>query len=454
MNDGAGRGQSTRRSWREAALVYTKAPVVAMLALGFAAGLPYLLVFTTLSIWLRDVDVAVSAIGFFSWIGVTYSVKFAWAPVIDRLPVPGLTRWLGKRRSWILMGQLGIIAGLTAMALADPAHDLWWVAVTGLLVAFSSATQDVALDAFRVEAVAVDMQGAMASTYILGYRLALLTASTGALLIADFADWSCAYLTMAALMLVGVVTVLLVSEPAHHADSATYRHERRVIAYLERSAHLPRLWRGFSAWFIGAVICPLTDFFHRYGRLSLAVLALVATFRISDIVMGSMAGPLYVELGFSKTEIGTVTGAYGLIMTILGAAAGGVTVMRYGVMRPLLAGAVAVAATNLLFAYMAEVKPTLWLLALVISADNLSGGFGVAVFVAYLSGLVNVRYTATQYALLSSLMTLPGKLLGGISGFVVEALGYSEFFLLASALGVPAIVLVVFLSRRDISGET
>lgn len=437
-----------KRSWGEALLVYTRPPVIAMGFLGFSAGLPYMLVFTTLTVWLREAEVSRSAIGLFSWLGVTYSIKFIWSPVVDRLAFPGLSRLLGQRRGWMLAGQLGIATGLVGLAVVDPQRHLLPIAVFGLLVAFSSATQDVALDAFRIEKVAVDLQAAMASTYILGYRIAVLVSYTGALFVADYLSWSVAYLGMAALVSVGIVTVLLVAEPGHHTDRTALEHEQRVRDFLARSAAMNPTLRRLRAWLIGAVVCPFTDFVARHGAMTVAVLALVATFRISDITMGSMAGPLYVDLGFDKSVIATITGAWGLAATIAGAGLGGVAVLRYGIMAPLLAAAIAVAATNLLFAYMASAEPGWPLLTAVIGADNLSGGFAIAVFIAYLSSLVNTAYTATQYALLSSLMTLPGKLLSGLGGFVVDAQGYVAFFLYASALGVPAIALVVYLWHR------
>jgi PAT family beta-lactamase induction signal transducer AmpG len=435
-------------SWSEAITIYTRPRVVAMIFLGFAAGLPFLLVFSTLSAWLRDVDIARTTIGFFSWIGITYSIKVFWAPVIDRLPLPLLTRALGKRRAWMLVAQLTIALGLIGMALTDPLADLTRLALFALLVAFGSATQDITVDAYRIEAVEKNLQGAMAATYVLGYRLALLAAGAGAFYIAEASSWSGAYLAMAALMGVGIVTTLVISEPQHVPDPRT----RALEARLEHAVGInsrQSLWTRLAAWFSDAVISPFVEFFQRNGALAVLILLLVGAYKLSDITMGVMANPFYLDLGFSKTEIANVTKVFGFFMTIAGAGLGGILVVRYGILRPLLAGAILVASTNLLFVWLAVSEPNLVTLAIVISADNLGGGFATSAFIAWLSSLTNTAYTATQYALFSSLMTLPAKFVGGFSGIVVDHEGYASFFLYAGLLGVPAILLVLLLIYRQ-----
>lgn len=441
-------GAATARSWREAAEVYLQPRVLTLFFLGFSAGLPFLLVFSTLSAWLREAEVSRTAIGFFSWVGITYSIKVFWAPVIDRLPLPLLTRALGKRRSWMLVAQCGIAGGLLIMAGLDPRGDLTVFALAAVLVAFSSATQDIAIDAFRIESAEKEVQGAMSATYIFGYRVALLVAGAGALYIAEFMSWPAAYTAMAALMGVGIGTVLLIREPDHSANGRAGELEARVERFLLRNAHLPQWQRRLGAWFIDAVVCPFVDFFSRNGWLALWILLLIGMYRISDITMGVMANPFYLDIGFSKAEIASVSKIFGFFMSIIGSFLGGILVMRYGIMGPLLAGGVLVAGTNLLFALLAGIGPDLTMLAVVISADNLSGGIANAVFIAYLSSLTNTAYTATQYALFSSLMTLPGKFIGGYSGVVVDVYGYVSFFVYAACVGIPAILLVMFLWRR------
>lgn len=411
-----------------------------MIFLGFSAGLPFLLVFSTLSAWLRDEGVERSVIGFFSWVGVTYSIKVFWAPVIDRLALPFLTKLLGKRRSWMLLAQLGIVAGLVGMGSSDSHTQLQQIALFAVWVAFCSATQDVVIDAYRIESVIPEYQGAMAATYVLGYRIALLMAGAGAFYIADYSNWKVAYFVMAIAMSVGLVTTLCLKEPKHE-------HFEEVSSCENVSIRRQNIWRRLSAGFMNAVLSPFVEFFARNGRVGLLILMLIALYKMSDITMGVMANPFYLDLGFSKKDIADISKIFGFFMTIVGAAMGGVLVVRYGIMRPLLLGAIMVAATNLLFAVLAISEPNLLLLAGVISADNLSGGIATSVFIAYLSSLTSTAYTATQYALFSSLMTLPAQLLGGFSGVVVDSYGYTVFFIYAATVGLPAIMLVLLLMR-------
>ena len=438
-------------SWKEAFLVYSKPRVLGMLFLGFSAGLPFLLVFSTLSAWLRDVGIERTVIGFFSWVGITYSIKVFWAPVVDSLSIPVLTRLLGKRRSWMLLAQIGIAAGLLGMAFTDPTKQIHMVAWFALLVAFSSATQDITVDAYRIEALDKIYQGAMATTYVLGYRIALLAAGAGTLYIAEYQNWAIAYLSMTALMGIGIATTLIINEPAVTKDSLTTERENKLESALGiNQVHGPL--QRFAAWFTDAVIAPFADFISRNGKTALTILALIAVYKISDITMGVMANPFYLDLGFSKTDIADVAKFFGFFMTIAGAALGGIMVVRYGIMKPLILGAVLIAATNLLFAMLAIYEPSKVFLAIVVSADNLSGGIATSVFIAYLSSLTNTAYTATQYALFSSLMTLPAKFIGGFSGIVVDSHGYFNFFVYAAILGTPAILIAIHLMKKQHDG--
>ncbi len=445
-------------SWRDALLIYTRKPVLVITLLGFSAGLPYLLVFSTLTAWLRDSGVERTAIGFFAWIGLTYSIKVLWAPVVDRVRLPLLTRVLGQRRGWIALGQLGIAFGLAAMSGLDPNTQLSGIAFAALLVAFSSSTQDVALDAFRIESALDEVQGAMSAGYIFGYRSALLVSGAGSLYIAEVEGWSMAYLSMGGAMLVAILATLWADEPEHRSGEEQRRMDALMVdRVMGRPMHLDRR----PAWqrhLLGAIICPLLEFFQRYGRFALIVLVFVGVFRISDIAMGVMANPFYLDLGYSKSEIASVAKVFGFFMTIAGAALCGVLILRVGIAGPLMLGAVLVAVTNLLFAVLAQQglveTPALFWLALVISADNLSGGIAITALIAYLSSLTHRNYTATQYALFSSLMTLPGKFLSGFSGWVVDTSSYAVFFVVAAGLGVPAILLAMFLISRGLVKPT
>lgn len=440
----------------DAYAIYRQKPVLVIALLGFSAGLPYLLVFSTLTAWLRDVGVERTTIGFFAWVGITYSIKVFWSPVVDRVNLP-LFKHLGQRRSWILLGQLGIATGLVLMSIADPINSLLVIAVAALLVAFSSATQDVALDAFRIESAPDELQGAMSAAYIFGYRVALLMAGAGALYIAEFSNWTIAYLAMALLMLIGVFAILWADEPARISIEERNEIELDLVDnIMGRPMHMAQR-SPWQRWLYGAVICPLLEFFQRNGKFALLILVFIGVYRLSDITMGVMANPFYLDLGYSKTDIANVAKLFGFFMTIFGSALCGILVVKIGVMRPLFWGAVMMAATNLLFAALAyvgqEVTPGINYLAVVISLDNLSGGIASTAFVAYLSSLANRNYTATQYALFSSLMTLPGKFISGFSGMIVDSFGYIEFFLSASAVGIPAIILVLVLMRYNLPAQ-
>ena len=429
---------SAKVSWLASLKVYLEPPSLRMLSLGFAAGLPLLLVLGTLSFWLREAGINRSTIGYLSWVGLAYGFKWCWAPLVDRLPIPLLTRALGRRRSWLLVSQLMIVCGLIGMAFSDPKIALMPIVWFALLTAFGSATQDIALDAFRIESADVDRQAALAAAYQTGYRLAMIWAGAGVLWIAARAEvanpqnydpnsWKVAYLVMAASMIVGFVTVMFTREP------------------------IPRPFtraKNIGEWMQTALVEPFADFFRRYGWNALLVLALIATYRVSDIVMGIMANPFYVDMGYSKDEVAAITKIYGVIMTLVGAGLGGVLSMRFGVMRTLMLGAILSAASNLLFSWLSLRGHDVNGLTAVISIDNLSGGIASSAFIAYMSSLTNINYSATQYALLSSMMLLLPKWLAGFSGVAVDAVGYNLFFMCTALMGVPVLLLIWIASRR------
>ena len=426
-----------RTGWLQALKVYLEPASLRMLALGFSAGLPLLLVLGTLSFWLREAGIDRTTIGHLSWVGLAYGFKWVWAPLVDRMPLPLLTRMLGRRRSWLLLSQLVIMASLAVMAFTDPKLALSPVVWSALAVAFASATQDIALDAYRIESASTERQAALAATYQTGYRLAMIWAGAGVLWIAARAEvantalyqhqaWQTAYLVMAASMLVGVVTVLLSPEPVRAA--------------------LPPA-RNLAQWLQDALVAPFAEFLGRYRWQAVLILGLIALYRISDVVMGIMANPFYVDMGYTKDEVAAVTKVFGVIMTLVGAFVGGALSLKLGVMRVLMLGAVLSAASNLLFAWLAGHGHDVTALMLVISADNLSAGVASAAFIAYLSGLTNVQYSATQYALFSSMMLLAPKWLAGYSGAFVDAYDYPTFFIATACLGVPVLVLIWLATR-------
>ena len=418
--------------WRETITVYVSAPALRMFFLGFSAGLPLLLVLGTLSFRLREAGVDRATIGFLSWVGLTYAFKWAWAPLVDRLPLPWFTKRLGRRRSWLLLAQGAIALGLIGMAHSDPQIQLQALVGWALLVAFGSATQDIALDAYRIESAQARHQAALAATYQTGYRLAMIWAGAGVLWLAASAQtdsgyqhqaWHWAYAVMAASMAVGMVTVLMAPEP--HREP------------------LPPS-RDLKTWLREALIEPFAQFIEQHRWHAVLILALIGVYRISDVVMGIMANPFYVDMGYTKEQVATVSKIFGIIMTLLGAFIGGGLSMRFGIWRILMLGAILSAASNLLFAWLAQQPPSITALVWVVSADNLAGGIASAAFIAYLSSLTQVQYSATQYALFSSMMLLAPKWLAGFSGVFVDAYGYPAFFTATALLGIPVLLLILW----------
>ncbi|GIU47184.1 AmpG family muropeptide MFS transporter [Shewanella algidipiscicola] len=439
---------------KDALSIYCHKRVLILLLLGFSAGLPLMLVFSTLSFWLREAGIDRTAIGYFSWIALAYAIKWAWSPLVDRLSLPFFTRLLGRRRGWMLFAQLILVIAILGMSQSDPVQDLERLALFALMVAFASATQDIVIDAFRIDSAPIKMQAALAAAYQVGYRSAMIVATAGALTIAawvgpssqvyDLASWQTAYLVMAALMSVGIITTLMSKEPQVETKDADAKEAELKIALAK---HHHRVVAAALSWIYTASILPFIDFFKRYGYSAFLILLLISCYRISDIVMGIMANVFYVDMGFSKAEIAAISKVYGLIMTLVGAGAGGVLLARYGTMKILFLGALMVALTNLLFAYQAMVGYDVNLLTAVISIDNFSAGIATAAFIAYLSSLTSSGYSATQYALLSSIMLLFPKFIAGFSGAYIDAFGYINFFVAASVIGFPVLGLIVLVQK-------
>ncbi len=397
-----------------------------MFFLGFSSGLPFLLVGVTVSAWLHLAGVSLELISLISGATFAYNFKFLWAPLVDHWRIPVFCR-LGQRRGWIFAAQILLAMALLGMAWLTPALSLGVFVVTIAVAAFAGATQDIAIDAYRVEIAPLEEQGALASTYTLGYRLALIASGVGALYIAQYGSWSWAYVAMAALLLIPAVAVLMAREPQQSRPRA------KSVAEALRSG----------------VIGPFREFFARGGvMLGLALLAFVGLFKLPDQMVGVVAYPFYLDTGFSLAQIAEVSKLYGVAVSLIGAFLGGFVVARWGIKRPLIVAAVAIGFSNLLFLSMAHHPgATLWFV-LALSGDNLAQGFGGTVLVAFLSGLTNRQYTATQYALLSSLANLPGKVIALFSGLLVESFGYQGFFVLSSISIVPTLGLLWWLYAR------
>lgn len=492
----------SNKGWREALTTYSSPAVLALLLLGFAAGLPYMLVFSTLSVWLREAGVARETIGYASLIGLAYAFKWVWSPMLDQWRLPLLGR-MGRRRSWLILSQILVAIGLAGMAFSNPQSHLATLIALAVMVAFASATQDIAVDAYRLEIVENERQAALAASYMAGYRVAALLATAGALYFAEWfgstglqyrhSAWASTYLLFALLMLPGMLTTLWMKEPtvkleeddkraryalSHQLASIVvlmillvsvpamltqYYHtnfhpflrgsqtladlfftDRAFLRGLMYSLLIVACLSSFGRRGLAPVLTPVNDFIVRYRWQALLLLGLVATYRMSDTVMGVMANVFYIDQGFTKDQIAGVSKVFGLIMTLVGAGAGGVLIVRFGIMPILLLGGIASAATNLMFVVLSGMGAHMQMLVVTISCDNFSAGMATAAFVAYLSSLTNLRFSATQYALLSSIMLLLPRLIGGYSGVMVDKLGYANFFYVTALLGVPTVILIIW----------
>ncbi|MFM2482253.1 AmpG family muropeptide MFS transporter [Celerinatantimonas sp. YJH-8] len=439
--------------WVTSLKIYGQKPVLLMLSLGFSSGLPLLLVFSTLSFWLREAGVSRTEIGYMSWIALAYGVKWIWSPLVDHLSFPILSQHLGRRRSWMLMAQLAIITGLVGMAFSDPALSVSQLVAFALLVSFSSATQDMTIDAFRIESAPEHLQAAMAAAFMTGYRIAMIVSGAGVLWLAaafshshsDYQPhaWQAAYLCMAILMGIGLISALFAKEPQLPAREAAPFH---ILRRYRRQGY-SRFKSKLFAWLFHTIVSPFADFWNRFRWHAVLILLLISCYRIADVVMGVMANAFYVDMGFSKADVASISKVFGVIMTLVGAGFGGILVNRFGTGKILFCGALLTASTNLLFSYMATQPPSLALLTCVISADNLSAGIATAAFITYLSSLTNIAFSATQYALLSSIMLLLPKFLAGFSGVLVDHIGYNHFFMVTALMGLPSLLLIAVLMQ-------
>ena len=470
---------------------------VRMLLLGFSSGLPILLVFSTLSVWLVKAGVSRSTITMFSWAALAYSFKFMWSPVIDNLKIP--IQNFGHRKSWLLISQLLIIFSLIFISFTDPSKTLILTAIGSVLIAFSSASQDIIIDAYRIESAPQKMQGALSSMYIAGYRIAMLIAGAGSLYLASFFGvevydvnvWKKVYLIMALLMLVGVFTTLSSPEPniKRKVSNLSFPDQLRflisfilaiiifVVTYSLLKSPLNNedplinflyalikislcfLGSGFTIYFLISInfikknsasiayVEPVTNFIDKYGKTAVLILLLIGLYRIADIVMGVVANIFYLDRGYNVKEIATYSKFFGVFATIIGGIIGGYSAIKVGTLKALFFGALIAAASNLLFAWLAVSDPNIKTLIIVITADNISSGFAGAAFVVYLSALTSIKFTATQYALFSSLMLLLPKVLAGYSGAIVDQMGYANFYIFTAIIGIPVLLLIIRIAK-------
>lgn len=510
----------TKKSWQQAMMAYLDCRALIMLFLGFSAGIPILLIFSSLSLWLREAGVDRSVVTMFSWAALGYSFKFIWAPLIDAVPLPVLTAKMGRRRAWMLMSQIGVVLAIVLMASINPAEQslLSMMAMAAVLLGFSSATQDIVIDAYRIESAPLNMQSVLSAMYTAGYRLGMIVAGAGALYLADsfgsteavyhYPAWRNTYFIMAAVMGVGILTTLLIKEPLIKEPMLTtepiskpinqeIRQMRQTSDYVRLVAVfvlsvvafimvfrlsgslLPKVdspLMGFLLEVVHLVLAlglalvtgyalvqaklvdkqvafatwiePVLDFFRRYGSQAMLLLALIGLYRISDIVAGVISNVFYQDMGFSKTDIATAVKLVGVVMVIVGGFLGGILAQKMRIMRAMMVGAILACVTNLLFVLLTLHPGELMYMYVAVIFDNLAAGLASAVFIAFLSALTSIRFTAVQYAIFSSLMTLLPKVLGGYSGTIVDKMGYPFFFIFTFAIGMPILGLIYWVDKK------
>ncbi len=498
-----------KKSLSESLKAYLDRRAIIMLLLGFVAGIPILLIFSSLSLWLREAGIDRTVVTMFSWAALGYAFKFIWAPLIDAVPLPILTKLLGRRRSWILVSQIMIIAAICIMASVNPAIEgsLFLMAVGAVLLGFSSATQDIVIDAYRIELAPPSLQAVLSAMYVTGYRLGMIVAGAGALYLADYFGstetfysyeaWRNTYWIMAAVMSVGVITTLVIHEPVSQqvlVERKTSEYTRLVLVFAisvigfvlvfaNMGPLLPETESVLFGFLIEVVrmvsslaaaiaigyglvkanlvepefarttwVEPIADFFRRYGMKALLLLALIGLYRISDIVAGVISNVFYQDMDFTKVDIANAVKLVGVIMAIGGGFLGGILAQKMRIMRAMMVGAILACVTNLLFILLTYHPGSLPYMYLAVILDNLAAGLASAVFIAFLSALTSIRFTAVQYSIFSSLMTLLPKVIGGYSGAIVDNTSYPFFFMFTFAIGIPILVLIYLVDKHIVIG--
>ncbi|MEE8310740.1 MAG: AmpG family muropeptide MFS transporter [Candidatus Binatia bacterium] len=439
--------RSLLRRWFESLAVYGDRRILSIAVLGFSSGLPLALTFSTLTFWLKEQGLSNTSIGLFASVATPYALKFLWAPLIDRLPAPGPMSRLGRRRGWMLTTQIALMAAIVGLGTTQPGVDAWTTAMFAVIVAFCSASQDIVIDAYRVDVLDEEKQAAGAAAVVFGYRIGMLTSGAGALFLASYTGWFEVYVVMAGLIGVGVLATVLSPEPARVETDESRALELEADRYLAARPRLPIAVARPLAWLYSAVACPLIDFAKRKGWA--VILLFVMFYKFGDALAGVMTNPFLLELGFSKVEIATVVKTYGLAATLLGAAAGGSLMNATGLIRCLWICGILQMLSNLTFAVQAWVGYSIPMLTVTIGLENLASGMGTAAFVGYLSSLCNVSYTATQYALLTSFMSAARTWLSSSAGWLADSMSWAEFFVLTTFAAIPGLLLLAWLSRSS-----
>jgi len=483
--------------------IFLKKENLTMAGLGFSAGLPIMLVFSTLSVWLVKAGVERSTVTLFSWAGFAYSFKFLWSPIVDKFEIPFLKK-IGHRKSWLVLTQVLIFFSIILASYSNPQDNLKFMVIAIVLLAFFSATQDIVIDAFRIESAPEKKQGPLSSMYLAGYRIAMIVSGAGSLWLAALLGgenyqqniWKQVYQSISLFMIIGLTCTLISKEPNIKNKKKINRFNQvkftlstilSIIVFFIVFFNFPKINNlDYALIFIFNIIkilCsfaasiltlyalekikflpkkqsqeifikPITNFFIRYKKIAIIILLLIGLYRIADVVMGVMANIFYLEKGYEIKDIATFSKFFGLIATIFGGFLGGIIAMKFGTYKSLLIGAVTAALTNVLFAFLAIVEKNLIYLATIIIADNLASGFAGAAFVVYLSSLTSIRFTATQYALFSSLMLFIPKLIAGYSGAIVDIINYPSFFIFTAILGIPVIFIIIYLNKAKLKFHT
>ncbi len=434
------------KTWWDSVAVYRDRRVLSMLFLGFSSGLPFGVLAEPLSAWLFQSGVGKTDIGLFALVSLPYSLKFVWAPLMDRTPLPVLTGLFGRRRGWVLLTQVALLGSIFAMGTTNPAENLLMIGVFALCVSFASASQDIVIDAYRIEILEERSLAAGAATAVFGWRFGQVGGAAAGLVFADIFSWPVVFTGMAALVLVGVFAILINPEPSAPTSREAQANEDRAEEFLERKGHLPRPVALTLAWLYGAVVLPFGEFMTRRGWI--AVLLFILLYKFGDAVLAVMKVPFFLEIGFTNTEIAAIAKVFGFNAIIAGGFLGGVVLARFGIMRGLMICGILMAVSNLVFVAQAWAGNDRTMLAATISIENVTTGMGTTAFVAYLSRLCNVAYTATQYALLTSLMALSRTVMSSGAGWLADRVDWPLFFILTTLAAVPGLVLLFWMMRR------